>query len=82
MPSRSATLTLAEQAGAVLARHREDVLKLSRRALAAKHGLASTTLLELEHGRGNPTVGRLADVARDVYGVRLAILEDHNEADT
>lgn len=79
-PARTVTLSLAQQAGVILARHREDVLGVSRRELARRHDLAATTLLELERGTGNPTVGRLTDVAATVYGIRLAILEDHNEA--
>lgn len=79
--ARAATLDLAAQAGVIFTRQREDVLKVSRHELARRHELAANTLRELELGLGNPTVGRLEQVGRDVYGIRLAILEDHNETE-
>jgi transcriptional regulator with XRE-family HTH domain len=63
--------TLAEQVGRLFAASREAT-GLSRRALAQELGIADTTLLEIEHGRANPTLGRLAALA-DGYGLEVII---------
>lgn len=75
---RAATLDLAGMVGVVFSSARE-ALGVSRHELARRHNLAANTLRELELGLGNPTVGRLEEVGRDVYGVRLAIIQDANE---
>lgn len=62
---------LARQVGEQLTAARQ-ARGLSRRALAAELGLADTTLLALEHGRANPTLARLEQVATG-YGIELAI---------
>lgn len=63
--------TLAEQVGRLLASLREAT-GVSRRALAQELRIADTTLLEVEHGRANPTLERLERLA-DGYGVELTI---------
>lgn len=70
-PTSTRPAQLARQVGDALSAARES-RGLSRRALAAELGLADTTLLALEHGRANPTLGRLEQVA-DGYGVVFAI---------
>ncbi len=44
----------------------------TRAQLARELGVSDVTLLELEHGRGNPTIGRLVRYAAG-YGVELHI---------
>jgi transcriptional regulator with XRE-family HTH domain len=63
--------SLAEQAGILLADFRLAA-GFSRRDMARKLGVADTTLLELEAGRANPTVGRLEKVAK-AYGIELEL---------
>lgn len=46
---------------------------LTRSALARELGVSGVTLLELEHGHGNPTLARLARYAQ-AYGVDLDIV--------
>lgn len=65
------TTPLAAQVGAQLTAAREASGK-SRRAFAAELGVADTTLLALEHGRANPTLRRLEDVAAS-YGLELTV---------
>lgn len=62
---------LATQVGRLLASMREAT-GVSRRALAQELGLADTTLLEVEHGRANPTLARLETLAEG-YGIELTI---------
>lgn len=68
----SARGTLAEQAGTILRASREAA-GISRRALAAQHGINDSNLVDLEFGRLNPTLKRLGRIAREVYGVELVI---------
>lgn len=63
--------TLAEQVGRLLAAMRE-ASGISRRGLAQELGISDTSLLEIEHGRANPTLDRLERLAEG-YGVTLAI---------
>ena len=63
--------TLAEAVGRLFAASREASGR-SRRALAQELGIADTTLLEIEHGRANPTLARLAALANG-YGLELII---------
>lgn len=67
------TEALAAQVGRILTAHRETGLGLSRKALAERHDLAPNTLREVELGTANPTLGRLEELARDVYGIELTI---------
>lgn len=61
------TSELAERIGQALTARRAE-LGLSRRALAERAGVSNVTLLNLEHGRANPTLARLERVA-DAYGI-------------
>lgn len=65
----AASSDLAAQAGAILARARGNQ---SLRDFANAHGLAFSTIHELEQGLNNPTLARLERVAA-MYGVKFAI---------
>lgn len=62
-------MTLAEEVGAALEAARGD---RTRRQLAADNNISNTALLNIEHGRANPTLERLERLA-EAYGVRLHI---------
>lgn len=64
-------MTIAEHVGEALVAAREHA-GLSRNELARRMGVADTTLLELERGTANPTLGRLERVF-DGYGVELVV---------
>lgn len=49
---------------------------LTRAQVARQLGVSDVTLLELEHGRGNPTLARLARYAA-AYGVTLDVITRH-----
>jgi transcriptional regulator with XRE-family HTH domain len=66
-------MTLAAELGRILTQHRE-ARGLSRKALADAHGLAANTLREVEMGQANPTLGRVEELARDVYEVTVAVV--------
>lgn len=65
MTTTQPTSELAERVGNALTARRAE-LGLSRRALAERAGVSNVTLLNLEHGRANPTLARLERVA-DAY---------------
>lgn len=70
-PTPTATpTTLAAQVGAELKRARGAT---SLREFAKNHGLAFSTIHELEAGLNNPTLARL-ETAAAMYGVRLRII--------
>jgi len=72
-------VTLAEQAGAILRRARGA---RTLRAFAADHGLAHSTLNEVETAgpRSNPTLNRLERLGA-LYGVRFRLEADPIEED-
>lgn len=57
-----ATSELAAALGRRLTQRRAE-LGLSRRALAERAGVSNVTLLGLEHGKDNPTLRRVEDIA-------------------
>lgn len=65
-------MDLVADLGRILTTARETSGK-SRRALAAEHDLADTSLLAVEHGNANPTLRRIEELAA-MYGVELAIV--------
>lgn len=65
---------LRAELGRILTQHREAALGLSRKALADRHGLAANTLREVELGYANPTLGRVQELAREVYGLDVSIV--------
>ncbi|WP_020393443.1 helix-turn-helix domain-containing protein [Kribbella catacumbae] len=64
-------LNLAQQLGRILSQARTDK-GLSMNAMARQLGVAVPTLHQYEHGRGNPTLTKVQDLAEQ-YGVQLEI---------
>jgi transcriptional regulator with XRE-family HTH domain len=62
---------LAQQLGQILSQARADQ-GLSMNAMARQLGVAVPTLHQYEHGRGNPTLTKVQDLAAQ-YGVQLEI---------
>lgn len=60
---------LAEEAGALLRAERERQGK-TLRDMAAELGLSNPTLFHYESGQGNPTLGKLEEIAAG-YGITL-----------
>jgi transcriptional regulator with XRE-family HTH domain len=65
-------MDLAADLGRILTNQRETILGKSRRALAMEHGISDVALLDIEHGRANPTFDRVERLA-EVYGIELTI---------
>lgn len=66
--------SLAAELGRILTAHREAQLGVTRSALATKAGLAANTLREVEMGEANPTLTRVEELARTVYGLELSLV--------
>lgn len=67
-----AARVLAQDVGRALTQAREAKGR-SRADMARELGVSDVTLLELELGRGNPTLGRIAKYAH-AYGVDLDVV--------